>query len=297
MKTMSDKLTGVITALVTPFEKGEIDFASLKRLIKMQLDQGIQGFVVNGTTAESPALSKAEVRQLFDFVKSEVAGQVPLIVGTGSNSTAGTAEFTREAGGWKPDAVLVVVPYYNKPPQRGLLAHFREAAKASPVPVILYNVPSRTVAGFEPETIVELSRDEKIVGIKEATGNMELLGRIQAQAAREFILLSGDDGSCVEFCARGGHGVISVSSHIIGQDMLRFIQRAQDKDQNSASEYQSKYADFMKWLYIEANPIPVKMALHWMGVLSSPELRLPLVALDEKFHKEFKECLKKLALL
>ncbi|NJM10335.1 MAG: 4-hydroxy-tetrahydrodipicolinate synthase [Bdellovibrionaceae bacterium] len=288
---------GLITALVTPFQDGEIDFASLKRLVKMQLDQGVQGFVVNGTTAESPTLSDAEVKKLFAFIKSEVSGQVPLIVGTGSNSTAKTAEFSREVSGWGPQAILVVVPYYNRPPQRGLTAHFREVAKASSVPVVLYNVPSRTVAGLEAATIAGLSQDENIVGIKEATGNMELLESIRAASAKDFVLLSGDDGSCIDFCARGGHGVISVSSHLIAEDMLHFLGRAYDGDKSSNPEYRTKYADLMKWLYIEANPIPVKMALHWMGILASPELRLPLVSLDEKFHKEFKECLKKLALL
>lgn len=289
--------TGVITALVTPFQNHEVDFTSLKKLVKAQLDQGVQGFVVNGTTAESPTLSEREVKTIFEFVKSETAGQVPLIVGTGSNSTVKTCEASRHASSWGADAVLTVVPYYNKPPQRGLLSHFQEVAKAAEVPVILYNVPSRTVSGLEAATVGELSRDKNIVGIKEATGNMDLLESMQEASSKDFIFLSGDDGTCVDFCARGGHGVISVSSHLIAKDMSQYMERAKLGDQSSSGEYQTKYNDFMKWLYIESNPIPVKMALYWSGIIASPEMRLPLVQLDSKHHQGFKECLKNLALL
>ncbi len=293
--TPGNKFGGVITALVTPFQDGEVDYDSLKKLLTFQLDQGIGGFVVNGTTGESPTLSRREVWEIFDFVKAEVGGQVPIIVGTGFNSTAQTVEFTLEVGKWGADAVLVVVPYYNKPPQRGLLTHFKEVAKISRVPVITYNVPSRTVATLEPETIGFLSRVENIAGIKEASGNMDVLRRVKDVSAPSFVLLSGDDGTYVDFCAKGGHGVISVSSHLIGKDMKDFLQRAGDAD--AATEYKAKYAELMKYLYIEANPIPVKMALHWMGILATPDLRLPLTYLDEKFHKDFKACLENLGLL
>ena len=287
----SSKFGGVITALATPFDGGDVDYGSLKKLVRAQLDQGVNGFVVNGTTAESPTLARDEVKQIFDLVKAESAGQVPLIVGTGSNSTAKTVEFTREAGKWGADAVLVVVPYYNKPPQRGLLAHFKEVAKASLVPVITYNVPSRTVAGLEAATVGELSRVDNIVGIKEATGNMQLLEEIKTVSAKNFVLLSGDDGTCVDFCAKGGHGVISVSSHIIAKDMAAHIEGKTDL------EYKNKFKDFMRLLYVEANPIPLKMALHWMGIFATPDMRLPLTYLDEKFHKEFKACLQNLGLI
>jgi 4-hydroxy-tetrahydrodipicolinate synthase len=294
---MENKFGGVITALVTPFQDGEVDFDSLGKLLKFQLDQGVNGFVVNGTTAESPTLSRREVWEIFEFVKSESGGQAKLIVGTGSNSTAQTIEFTREAGKWGADAALVVVPYYNKPPQRGMLAHYKEVAKASLIPVIAYNVPSRTVAALDPETVGYLSRVDNIAGIKDATGSMDVLRRIRDVSAKSFALLSGDDGTCVDFCAKGGHGVIGVASHIIGRDMGQFMERAQAGDLNADAEYQQKYAEFFKHLYIEANPIPVKMALYWMGLIATPDLRLPLVPLEEKFHKDFKACLKNLALI
>jgi 4-hydroxy-tetrahydrodipicolinate synthase len=296
MKTKSE-IKGVITALVTPFKNGEIDKKSFARLIRQQLDQGVAGFVINGTTAESPCLQWDEVRTLFQIAKTESGGAVPLIVGTGSNSTARTCEMSIEASAWHPTALLVVVPYYNRPSQRGLRQHFTQVAHAAPVPVLLYNVPSRTVTALEATTISELSREHGIVGIKEATGDMELLAKIKGGVGPGFILLSGDDASCVDFCARGGYGVISVSSHIIGREMTEYLERMQSGDVAAAGEYRTRYADLMKWLYIEANPIPVKMALHWMGVIDSPEMRLPLTELDEKFHGDFKACLKKLGKL
>ncbi len=296
MKT-ANNFTGVITALVTPFKNGAVDVVSFRRLIKYQLDQGINGFVVNGTTAESPTLTKSEVKELFQIAKAEVAGQVPLIVGTGSNSTAATAEFSREVSGWGADALLVVVPYYNKPPQRGLVQHFITVAGASTLPVILYNVPGRTITSLEAESVAEIAKTANIVGIKEATGSMEVFEKMKAAVTKDFTFLSGDDGTFVEFCARGGHGTIAVASHFIGKDMIAFMKRAHGGDKNAAAEFGEKYGEMLKYLYIEANPIPVKAVMHWLGVIDTMEMRLPLVSLDEKFHKDFKACLKKLNLL
>lgn len=283
---MKKRIDGVITALATPFNKGgDICKKSFKRLLRDQLDQGISGVVVNGTTAESPTLDPDEVKMLFGMAKAEIAGEVPIIVGTGSNSTADTCEFSKKVSAWKPDAVLVVVPYYNKPPQRGLLAHFTQVAKASKAPVILYNVPGRTITSLDAVTISELAKNKNIIGIKEATGNMDFLEQVKKVVPNDFILLSGDDGSCVDFCARGGHGVISVSSHVIGKEMNEHIKN------KTTGAYASTYAEFMKYLYIEPNPIPLKAAVHWMGIFSTMEMRLPLVKLDERYHKDFKKCL------
>lgn len=284
-------LRGVITALATPFKGGEVDERSLVRLLETQVNQEVDGLVINGTTAESPTLTPREVKRIFDIAKTETGGKIPLVVGTGSNSTAETIEYTREVGAWKPAAVLVVVPYYNRPPQRGLLAHFSAVADVSPVPVILYNVPSRTVAGLETATIGELAGHPNIAGIKEATGNMEFLEDIRKLVPEDFALLSGDDLSSAEFCARGGHGVISVSSHIIGKEMKEYLSRARGGDKSAVGDYVNKYREFMKHLYIEANPIPLKAALQFTGVIESMEMRLPLAALDARFHKDFKECL------
>jgi 4-hydroxy-tetrahydrodipicolinate synthase len=290
---MSKSFSGVITALVTPFKDGALDLNSFRRLLKRQLDDGIQGFVVNGTTAESPTLTVDEVKTLFLVAKAEVAGQVPIIIGTGSNSTAATCEFTRLVCTLKPDGILVVVPYYNKPPQRGLVAHFKQVAAHSDVPLVLYNVPGRTVANMVPATVAELAQVDRIVGIKDATGDLKVLAELRAAVQPGFTLLSGDDGSCVDFCRQGGHGVIAVASQVIGQEMVTAVKRPHDL----AESYRTKHADLLHWLYIESNPIPVKMALHWMGILDSPEMRLPLVALEQTHHKDFKKCLEKLGKL
>lgn len=289
---MKKKIEGVITALATPFNKsGEVCKKSFKRLLKDQMDQGVNGVVINGTTAESPTLDFSEVKMLFALARAELSRAVPIIVGTGSNSTAKTCDFTKSVSAWKPDAVLVVVPYYNKPPQRGLVAHFSSVAKVSKAPVILYNVPGRTITSLEPATIGELAKNKNIIGIKEATGDMNLLAKIRDSVPKDFILLSGDDGSCVDFCARGGHGVISVSSHIIGREMKQHIEARSVKD------YAATYAEFMKHLYIEANPIPLKAAAYWTGLFSTMNMRLPLVPLDERYHKDFKKCLSDLGKL
>lgn len=289
---MTNKFEGVITALVTPFKNGAVDYESFRRLLKDQIKQGVSGFVVNGTTGESPTLTVEEVQKLYETTRAE--SRLPVIVGTGSNSTAATVAFTKKAAEWNPDGVLVVVPYYNKPPQRGLQKHFEEVAKNSRVPVLLYNVPGRTITSLEPSTVAALSRVPQIAGIKDATGDMNVLAATKKEAAKEFIFLSGDDGSCVDFAAHGGHGVISVSSHVIGGEMAESIRQARAGDRAAVSHYASKYADLMKWLYCEANPIPVKMALKMMGLIESAEMRLPLVALDEKFHKDLQACLKNL---
>jgi 4-hydroxy-tetrahydrodipicolinate synthase len=261
------RFKGVITALITPFDKGEIDFASLEQLIKFQIEKKISGFVINGTTAESPTLKKNERKEIFSFIKSKVPKNFPLIMGTGSNSTEESKEAAREAEKMGADAQLVVVPYYNKPPQRGLLEHFKAVAESVQIPTILYNVPSRTVTSLELETIKKLSAHPQIIGIKEASGNIEFAKDIRRQCGESFVLLSGDDGTYDEFMDSGGDGVISVSSHIIPNAMEE--RRARD------------HKDLIDTLFIEANPIPVKKALQLMGIIKSAECRLPLVELSE----------------
>lgn len=277
------RTTGVITALVTPFQNKKIDFESLGKLIDFQLRNGIQGFVVNGTTAESPTLAKSEVAELFKFVKKAVPANFPVIVGTGSNSTEQTCEFSKTAEDWGADSVLVVVPYYNKPPQRGLNLHFTEVAKSVKIPVLLYNVPGRTIASLELSTIDQLSRIPNISGIKEASGNIEFAKAIRKTCRKDFLLLSGDDETTEEFQRVGGDGVISVSSHIIPAQMLR----------NETEQY----LEVVKALFIEANPIPVKMALFQMGIIASPELRAPLVEMDPALAEKLKVLLKKSGVL
>jgi 4-hydroxy-tetrahydrodipicolinate synthase len=282
------KFSGVMTALVTPFLKGRVDYKSLKKLVVHQLDNGIQGFIVNGTTAESPTLEAEEVEKIFSLVKKESHGAIPLVLGVGSNSTKQTITNIRMAHKLKADGALVVVPYYNKPTQTGMLAHFREVAKASKIPVILYNVPGRTVVSMSAETVGALARVKNIVGIKEASGKLDLLEDIKKVVGPKFLLSSGDDGSAIDFTLRGGHGVISVISHVIPAAFVELVRRGRERDREALTDYK-KYNELNRLLGIESNPIPVKMALHLMGIIASPEMRLPLVQLS----KENKELLSK----
>lgn len=288
---MSDRLKGVITAIVTPFKNGELDKKSYVNLLRAQLEGGVNGFVVGGTTGESPTITSGELKELFDIARAECGTKASVIVGTGSNSTKDACDFTEEACRWKPDGVLVVVPYYNKPPQRGLEAHFTKVADVSKAPVLLYNVPGRTIISMDETTVGNLSRHKNIAGIKEATGDLELFKRMKAKCRPDFIFLSGDDGTAVEFAAAGGDGVISVCSHVMPTEMVDLMKR------KAVSEFRERYSDLMKWLYIEANPIPVKAAVHFMGLIDSPELRLPMTELDPKFHEGLKSCLKNLKLI
>ncbi len=290
------KFSGVYTALVTPFKNGEIDFKSLKNLVQFQLENGVQGFVVLGTTAESPVLSNTERYEVFKAVKDESNGRVPLVVGTGTNSTSETIRFTKEAKEWGADGALVVVPYYNKPPQRGLIAHYKMVAEASSLPVLLYNVPGRTITKLDLETIVELSKVKGIVGIKEASGDIEFDKQIRAKAGSEFLLTTGDDSTYVEFLQAGGNGVISVASHILPVEFVRWARKVSENDKNVAEDFK-KYRELIDFLFIESNPIPVKMALHLLGIIESPELRLPLVALESDKTNELRSKMKAVGIL
>lgn len=274
---------GVFTALITPFQNGQVDYESLERLVDFQLKNGVQGFVINGTTAESPTLTASEREKIFSFIKARVPKDFPLIMGTGSNSTAKTIEESKDAEKLGADAILVVVPYYNKPPQRGLLEHFKAVADATNIPNILYNVPSRTITFLELETIKKLSEHPNILGVKEASGDIEFAQQIRKACGESFLLLSGDDGSYDQFMAAGGDGTISVASHIIPKAMLG----------RKASENR----DVIDMLFVEANPIPVKKALHLMGIIKSPECRLPLVTLAEAHTDKMKKLLKQKGLI
>jgi 4-hydroxy-tetrahydrodipicolinate synthase len=274
---------GVITALITPFEKDEVDFASLERLIQFQLENGIQGFVINGTTGESPTLSSVERAKIFQFIKDRVPDDFPLIMGTGSNSTAKSVEDSKEAEKLGADAILMVVPYYNKPPQRGLLEHFKTVADATNIPNILYNVPSRTITFLEMDTIKKLSEHPNIIGIKEASGNIQFDKELRKICGDSFLMLSGDDSTYDEFMAAGGDGVISVCSHIIPKAMLDI----------KASQYKS----LIDLLFIEANPIPLKKALQLMGLIKTADCRLPLVSLSEAHTVKLQKALHEAGLL
>lgn len=286
-----------ITALITPFSNGAVDFASLEKLIRHQIQNGVEGFVINGTTAESPTLTDKEVEDIFKAARSFVGPQFPLIMGTGSNSTAKTEEASEKAEALGADAVLVVVPYYNKPPQRGLVQHFSEVAKSVSIPVILYNVPGRTITALSTDSIRELSQVQNIVGIKEASGNIEFASEIIRKTNPEFVMLSGDDGTYVDFLQAGGHGVISVASHVIPREMLNWKKLVKSGKYDEANADLKKHMALINHLFVEANPIPVKMALYYMGLIKSPELRLPLVQMSEDLALKMKQEMKSLGVI
>jgi 4-hydroxy-tetrahydrodipicolinate synthase len=284
-------INGVLTALVTPFKNSEIDFHSLEKLIQHQLDHGIEGFVVCGTTAESPTLSEDEQLQILDFVCNQVSGKVPVVFGSGSNSTAKTIALSQKAQTYPIDAFLVVVPYYNKPPQEGLILHFESVANSVEKPVILYNVPTRTITKIEPSTLVKLAEHPNIIGVKEASGDLELLSTLVSKLPKDFALLSGDDETSIEFCYLGGHGVISVCSHIAPQQMVQWIHRACDRDPKILQDFEPN-KKWIRELYTAPNPIPVKSALTHKGIIESAEMRLPLIPMPSDLDAHMVQTMK-----
>ena len=292
MKSQSN-FKGVFSALVTPFQNDKIDFKSFAKLVEYQLKNGINGFVVNGTTAESPTLSWEEVEKLYACVREISGSQVPIVLGTGTNSTANTIEVTKKAEGFGADAALVVVPYYNKPPQRGLEAHFSAVARGTKLPIILYNVPGRTITGMSAETIVALSKIQNIVAIKEASGDLTFDQDLKSQLSPEFTLLSGDDPTYISFLKLGGGGIISVMSNAITSACARWTRLASEKNWQQAEADFANYQKLISLMYVEANPIPIKWILFKMGIISSPEMRLPLVELDKAHFDKITDELKK----
>ncbi|MNK93751.1 4-hydroxy-tetrahydrodipicolinate synthase [compost metagenome] len=290
-------LKGTFTALITPFKNGAIDFPSLDKMMKHQLENGVDGFVINGTTAESPTLTNSEKEELFKHARQFCGDKVPLIMGTGSNSTAQTIEDSKKAEKLGADAVLVVVPYYNKPPQRGLFQHFKAVAESVKIPTILYNVPGRTITSLEVNTIRDLSKVAGVVGIKEASGKIDLASEIIKTCGSNFVMLSGDDGTYVDFLGAGGNGVISVASHVIPRQMAQWKKWAEAGEIAKAKADIAKYSDLINLLFCEANPIPVKKALQLMGLTSSAELRLPLVELSPEHTEKLQLEMKKVGLL
>lgn len=290
-------IRGAISALITPFDNGEVDYTSIEKLVAYQFENGIKGLVINGTTAESPTLKPNEISKIFSVVRAQVGLNFPLILGTGSNSTDKTIEDTKKASELGANAALVVVPYYNKPPQRGLVEHFKAVARNSDVPVILYNVPGRTITGMTLETVVELSETKNVLGIKEATGDIKFDQDIMNKVAKNFLMLSGDDPTYIDFLKLGGHGIISVMSNLLTKESVRWT------DMVMAGQVEQAQADFKKYLkligmmYCEANPIPVKWMLYKKGLIKSPEMRLPLVTLDQKFHADITAEMQSLGLL
>jgi len=282
---------GSMVALVTPMsDAGAVDHDALERLVEWHADQGTDALVVVGTTGESPTLDADEAAAVIATSVREAAGRVPVIAGTGSNSTAHAIALTRAAKAAGAIAALSVVPYYNRPTQEGMYRHFRAIAEQGGLPVILYNVPGRTVADLAPETVVRLSRVPGIVGIKEATGEVARVGRILAGATAGFEVYSGDDASAREAILAGARGVISVTANVAPKAMHEMCVAALAGRATEAGALDAALAPLHHDLFCEANPIPVKWALWRMGRIPAG-IRLPLTPLDAAYHARLETAL------
>lgn len=288
---------GSMVALVTPMHAdGSVDFDSLARLVDFHVDNGTSAIISMGTTGESATLDEKEhcevIRRTVDLVNE----RIPVIAGTGANSTTEAITLTRCAMEAGADACLLVTPYYNKPTQEGLYQHHKKIAETVPIPQILYNVPGRTACDMLPDTVARLAGISNIIGIKEATGDLQRLKEIQNLCGDNFDLYSGDDATGTEFMLQGGHGVISVTTNVAPKAMAAMCEAALAGERERAMELNAPLEPLHSKLFLEANPIPVKWALMEMGMI--PEgIRLPLTVLSEQYHDEIRAALREAGIL
>lgn len=272
----------VATAMVTPFDiKGHIDFSKATDLINYLINNGTDSIVVAGTTGESPTLTKEEKIALFQHVVKVVDKRVPVIAGTGSNNTYDSILLTKKAEEIGADAIMIVGPYYNKPNQEGLYQHFKAIAESTSLPVMVYNIPGRSVVNIQPDTIIRLSKIPNIVAVKEASGDLSAMTKIIAETDEDFLLYSGDDAVTLPVMAIGGAGVVSVAAHIIGRDMQAMIQAFLNGENEKAAKIHQKILPIIEGLFKAPSPTPVKTALQLKG-LDVGSVRLPLVPLSEQ---------------
>ncbi|MDY0396414.1 4-hydroxy-tetrahydrodipicolinate synthase [Virgibacillus halophilus] len=279
----------VLTAMVTPFdEKGHIDLERTEKLVEYLIENGTDGLVVAGTTGESPTLTHEEKLTLFKHVVKIVNKRIPVIAGTGSNDTAASTELTQEADNLGVDAVMLVTPYYNKPDQRGLFAHFSKIAQATSLPVMLYNIPGRSVVKMNADTIVELSKIPNIVSVKEASGDLDQASEIIERTDDGFSVYSGDDGLTLPLLAIGADGIISVASHVIGNEMQSMVEAFHGGQVKEAASIHRQLLPVMNILFSAPSPVPVKAALKMKGI-ETGGVRLPLVSLEKTLHQELEK--------
>jgi len=288
---------GSIVAIVTPFRDGKVDEKKFRDLIEFQIKNGTSGIVPCGTTGESATLSFEEHDHVIEITIEQVKKRVPVIAGTGSNSTEEAIMLTKHAARAGADASLQVSPYYNRPTQKGLYEHFKAIANSVDIPIILYNIASRTGVNIEPETIAKLATDCKnIVGVKEASGNLDQMSRIRQLCSKNFDLLSGDDSLTLPILGIGGTGVISVIANIVPKDVANLVAEFEKGNSNNAREIHYKLLPLIKVLFIETNPIPVKTAMGLLG-MCEPDLRLPMCEMLPENLEKLKKALKDYGLL
>lgn len=282
----------VLTAMVTPFDEDlKVDYKRAEELAVRLIKSGSDGLVVAGTTGESPTLTHDEEFELFKVVKSAIGKKGKLIAGTGSNSTQTAINSTKRAEKIGVDGALVVVPYYNKPPQEGLYQHFKKIAENTSLPIIMYNIPSRTGINLAAETIIKLQEIKNIVGLKDSTGNLEQAAEIRKKMRKDFIIYSGDDSMTLPLLSIGASGVVSVASHLVGKQIKKMIEEYFKGNFKSAKDIHLKLLLLFKVLFITTNPIPIKAALKICG-FSCGGLRPPLIEANEKEKEQIKKVLK-----
>jgi 4-hydroxy-tetrahydrodipicolinate synthase len=288
----------LLTAMITPFDiEGNVDYAKAEKLAVHLVETGTDTIVVCGTTGESPTLSWDEQYQLFSVVQQAIAGKAKIMAGTGSNSTSEAIEATQKAAHLGLDGTLQVTPYYNKPPQEGLYQHFRAIAEAAPeLPILLYNVPSRTGCKLEPETVARLAAIPSIIGIKEATGDLDQASQIRALTPADFAIYSGDDSLTLPLMAVGAKGVVSVASHLVGTQLQTMMQSFVAGKVQEALQIHIQLFPLFKALFLTSNPIPLKLALRLLG-LDTGVVRSPLVAGNAELEAKLNTVLKEVGIL
>jgi len=281
----------ILTAMATPFDHNEeIDYNATRNLVNHLIANGSDGLVVAGTTGESATLETEEKVALFKFVVEVVAGRVPVIAGTGTNSTKGSIKLTQAAEAAGVDGIMLVNPYYNKPSQEGLYQHYKTVADSTKLPVMLYNIPGRTAVNMLPETIIRLSKVENIVCVKEASGDLDAMTQIINETPKDFTLYSGDDGLTLPVLALGGVGVVSVSAHILGNEMQQMIKAFREGRLEEAAAMHGSLRPLMKSMFAQPSPGPVKAALNMKGITVGG-VRLPMLPLSEEEELELRKIL------
>ena len=295
-KTKKPIFNGAATALITPFKDGNVDYDALGNLIDRQIDLGINALVICGTTGESCTLSDEEHRTVLKYALRKSGGRVPMIAGTGSNDTAHAVEMSKFASALGYDGLLVVTPYYNKATEKGLIKSYTAIADSADCPIILYNVPTRTCCNISLPVYRELAKNENIVAVKEASGNISQIAELIAECGDYFDIYSGNDDQTLPMLSLGGSGVISVVSNIIPREMAELCKKWFDGDTKECRRLHEKYLKLMKMMFCEVNPIPVKTACAIME-LCSDELRLPLCEMGEINLEKLKKNLKEYSLI
>jgi len=287
----------VLTAMVTPFKKDlSLDYAMAEKLAVHLCENGSDGLVIHGTTGESPTLTHQEEYELYRVVKKAVGRKGKVVAGTGSNSTATTIMSTKEAEKIGVDGIMIVTPYYNKPPQEGLYQHFKAVAEATSLPIIVYNIPGRTGKNIETDTMARLAEIKNIVAVKEASGNLDQVAAVRKATPKDFLIYSGDDNLTYPIMERGGIGIISVASHLVGKEIKKMTALFLEGKKDEAKKIHDRLMPLFEAIFVTTNPIPIKAALEMVG-MPVGGLRLPLIEANAKERETIRKVLKDLGLV